>query len=123
MTIQHVTLGEVAKVFRVHPRTILRALRQEHNTYWYEDSDSEEHPVKDIANAYGMRAQSLVAVMEKRDKLLLPDEAAKALGMAARTFRKHLHNGTAAKWGRVGYGGITRYLNSKITEAAIDKME
>jgi hypothetical protein len=79
--------------------------------------------IKDIADAYGVRPAVLVAVFEGRDALLRADEAAEVLGMAARTFRKHLNRGTSAKWGRVGYGGITRYLESRINEAAIDRME
>ena len=124
MALQTVTLKVAAIAFRVHPRTILRAIEQVHNTYWYEDSDSEEMQIETIANAYGMSTAQLVAVIEKRDSLLRADEASEVLGMADRTFRKwQSRKGTPEKWGRVGYGGITRYLESRITVAAIDAME
>ena len=124
MALQTVTLKVAAHAFRVHPRTILRALKGEHNTYWYEDSDKDEMIIAEIAHAYGMSTAQLVAVLEKRDSLLRADEASKVLGMAARTFRKWINRkGVPEKWGRVKYGGITRYLESRINTAAIDAME
>ncbi len=122
MALQTVTLEEAAKAFGVHPRTILRAINKAHNTYWYEDSNSDVLKIEDIAKAYGVKTWALVAVFEGRDSLLRADKAAEVLGMAARTFRKHL-NDRAANWGRVSYGGITRYLETKINTAAIDAME
>lgn len=124
MALQIVTLERVANVFRVHPRTILRALEGEHNTYWFEDINEDLYSIADIAEAYGMTTRALVAVIEGRDELLRADEAAKELGMAARTFRKHLNReGTTMRWGRAKHGGITRYLQSKIIAAAIDGTE
>lgn len=122
MALQTVTLEEAAKAFGVHPRTILRAIEQDHNTYWTEDSDEDVMQIAAIANAYGIAPKALVAVFEGRDALLRADEAAKVLGMAARTFRKHLDD-QATKWGRVSYGGITRYLETRINTAAIAAME
>jgi hypothetical protein len=124
MALQTVTLETAAKAFGVHPRTILRAINKAHNTYWYEDSNSDVLRIKDIAAAYGVKTSALVPVFEGRDALLRADEAAEVIGMAARTFRKHLnHKGTPERWGRVGYGGITRYLESRINSAAVARME
>ena len=122
MALQTVTLKEAAEAFGVHPRTILRAIKQAHNTYWTEDSDGDVMQIADIAKAYGVPTKALVAVFEGRDSLLRADEAADVIGMAARTFRKHL-DAKAVKWGRVSYGGITRYLETRINTAAIDAME
>jgi len=131
MALQTVTLKEAAEAFGVHPRTILRAINQSHNTYWYEDSNDDVMKIADIARAYGMKnsvnakgekTSALVPVFEGRDSLLRADEAAEILGMAARTFRKHLDK-QATKWGRVSCGGITRYLESRINSAAIDRLE
>jgi len=124
MALQTVTLEIAAEAFHVHPRTILRAITQDHNIYWTEDINQDVMKIEDIADAYGIRTPSLVAVFEGRDSLLRADEAAEVLNMAARTFRKHLNiKGTRERWGRVGYGGITRYLESRINSAAIDRME
>lgn len=124
MALQNVTLERVADVFSVHPRTILRALEGKHNTYWYEDSNADIWSIEKIAEAYGMEPYALVAVIEKRDKLIRADEAAEELGLAARTFRKHLNRaGIPSKWGRVKRGNIVRYLQSKIIAAAIDGTE
>lgn len=133
MALQTVTLEEAARAFGVHPRTILRAINQSHNTYWTEDSDSDVLQIADIAKAYGLKTSTnakgektsaLVPVFEGRDSLLRADEAAEILGMAARTFRKHLmRRGIHRRWGRVSCGGITRYLETRINTAAIDAME
>ena len=124
MALQNVTLERVAEAFSVHPRTILRALEGKHNTYWFEDSNEDLHSIEDIANAYGMKTYALVAVIEGRDKLIRADEAAEELSMAARTFRKHLtRTGVAKRWGRVKRGNITRYLHSKIINAALGGTE
>lgn len=122
MALQTVTLAEAAEAFGVHPRTILRAIHRRHNIYWYEDSNSDVLRVEDIAKAYDVKPHKLVAVFEGRDSLLRADEAAKVLDMAARTFRKHLGK-QSTKWGRVSYGGITRYLETRINTAAIDALE
>ncbi len=122
MALQTVTLTEAAKAFGVHPRTILRAIEQDHNTYWTEDSDDDVLQIADIAKAYNVSTKALVAVFEGRDSLLRADEAADVIGMAARTFRKHLDR-EASKWGRVSCGGITRYLETRVNTAAIDRME
>ncbi len=122
MALQTVTLEKAAKAFGVHPRTILRAINNDHNTYWYEDSNADVKKIADIAEAYWISPKALVAVFEGRDSLLRADEAAEALGMAARTFRKHLDT-QATKWGRVSHGGITRYLASRINAAAIARTD
>ena len=122
MALQTVTLEEAAKVFGVHPRTILRAINKAHNTYWSEDNNEDVIQIADIATAYGIKPYALVAVFEGRDSLLRADEAAEVLSMAARTFRKHLDN-QAVKWGRVSYGGVTRYLETRVNAAAIAAME
>ena len=122
MALQPITLERAAKAFGVPPRTILRAINQAHNTYWSEDSNTDVMQIEDIAKAYETRPAALIAVFEGRDALMRADEAAETLGMAARTFRKHLDT-HAVKWGRVSYGGITRYLESRINSAAIERME
>ena len=118
MALQTVTLEVMARAFGVHPRTILRAITGEHNTYWTEDSNTEDQNIEKVADRYHMRPSSLIAVLENRDALLTAGEAALVLGMANRTFRKHLTRGKNASWGRIHCGGITRYLKSKIITAA-----
>ena len=123
MTLQTITLEKVALLFRVHPRTILRAINErEHNTYWYEDSNSEPQSIEEIAKAYDMSSSQLIAVIQGRDSLLKAAEAAEKLGMAPRTFRNHLKNKKmGSKWGRVSCGGITRYLSSRVNSDGVDR--
>ena len=116
MTVQNITLIGAANVFGVHPRTIVRALSGEHNTYWYEDIDEELYSVHDIAEVYGLDDAELSRCIEGRDKLITPDEAAKLLSIKPRTFRERVRTGCYKKCAN---GGIVRYLRSKIIEDKI----
>lgn len=116
MTVQNITLIGAAAVFGVHPRTIVRALSGEHNTYWTEDIDEEVFSVRDIANAYNMDEADLSRCIERRDRMLTPDEAAYHLGIKPRTFRERVRQGVYQK---ITNGGIVRYLHSKIVEDKI----
>lgn len=116
MATNKITLIGVADIFGVHPRTIVRALSGEHNTYWYEDSNEDLYAVEDIAEAYGMTHFELSRCIEGRDSLIKPDEAAKILGVQPRTFRDRVQ---AGKYKKVASGGVVRYLKSKILEAKI----
>ena len=122
MARQYIQLNVIAKIFRVHPRTILRALTGEHNTYWYDDAFVNEQRIliEEIGYAYGTTARVLRAMIEDRDSLLKPDEAAKVVGIAPRTFREHV---AAGKFKKIGCGGIARYQHSKLISAAIARME
>ncbi len=114
MTIRkYATLNEVATIFNVHPRTILRAMAGEHNTFWSDDEDWNDQriPLEEIARAYGTKVKTICAVLDRRDDLLNPAEAARVLGIAPRTFRERL---TAGRYQKIGLGGIARYLHSKI---------
>lgn len=116
MARQNITLAKIAKLFRVHPRTILRAIAGEHNTYWSEDINDMSLAISDIAKAYNVTSQTLVAVIEDRDSLLTADESAAVLGIQPRTFRDRLLSG---RYKKIGKGGITRYLHSKIIKDLI----
>ena len=129
MALEYVTLRNAALAFRVHPRTIVRAIKGVHNTYWTEDIDDDYYSIEEIAKSYGIRPAALRAVFEGRDVPLRADEAAKELGMAARTFRKHMkkdmwlveNRGRISRYGRISHGGIVRYLQSRTRAAAIDR--
>ena len=112
MARQNITLAQAAKIFRVHPRTILRAISGEHNTYWSEDINDQVMAISTIADAYNMTPRTFIAVIESRDSLLTADEAAAVLGIKPRTFRDRL---IAGRYKKIGRGGITRSLQSKIT--------
>lgn len=112
----NITLIGAAKVFDVHPRTIVRALSGDHNTYWYEDIDEHLYSVADIAAAYGITAHELVRCIEGRDELIKPNEAALLLNIEPRTFRKRVK---AGQYKRAACGGVVRYFKSKILEDLI----
>lgn len=120
MALQYTTLEAAAKAIRVHPRTIVRALTGEHNTYWTEDINHNRYAIDDIAEAYDMNPNDLRRVLGGSDELITPDEAAKILGIRPRTFRDRL---AAGRYKKVGHGGIARYLKSKIIEDFIATSE
>lgn len=102
-----VKLNTAAERFDVHPRTILRALSDEVNVYWNTDFD----PFIDLtmlANSYSMSSRVLVRVIQGRDRLLKPSEAAGELKVPPRTFRWRKYKAAARK------GGIVRYSRSQI---------
>lgn len=116
MASKSITLEAAAKLFQVHPRTIVRALTGKHNTYWTEDIDEDLFSVTDIADAYAMNPKALLRVIDGRDELIKPDEAAVLLNIKPRTFRDRVK---AGRYEKVANGGIVRYLRSKIVEDAI----
>ena len=105
-----VPLNEAAEAFRVHPRTILRAIEGEENVYWTEDHDPDIK-VSELAAAYGCKPAVLNRVFEGRDSLLTADEAAKELGIRPRTFRRDRPR-------HLKHGGIVRYERSVIVTRA-----
>ena len=102
-----ITLNEAAKSFQVHPRTILRALSDETNVYWSEDFNPPVY-VTAVANAYSMNEKVLVHVLDGKDMLLKPVQAAKEVETPARTFRWRKYKAAARK------GGIVRYSRKQI---------
>jgi len=117
-----ITLEAASKAFRVHPRTIVRAIANEHNTYWSEDINHKMYKVLDIAKAYTVTPAILGRILDNRDVLLTPEEAAELLKVAPRTFRRHMEKGYYLN-ARVKHGKIVRYIKSKMIEHAIRNME
>ena len=123
MTSRSITLIGAANLFGVHPRTIVRALSGEHNTYWFEDINEDLHAIADIAAVYGLTTNELTRVVEGRDSLITSDEAAALLKLKPRTFRNRIRAdeeaGGKSRYGRAACGNIVRYLKSKIIEHKI----
>ncbi len=133
-----ITLEGAAHLFRVHPRTILRALYNKHNTYWSDDEKFNHQmlSLEDIATAYNTSADILRMMLEGRDQLLKPSEAAELIGVSPRVFRKMLISGypytpqsqphrftREGRYGRIGHGRIVRYRHTKIMDIALARME
>jgi hypothetical protein len=125
---QQITLEAAAKVFRVHPRTVVRAMSGVHNTYWTEDINHDMHTLDRLAGAYeGITPDDIKRILEGRDELLKPNEAADLIGVQPRTFRTYVTDRKIR--GRVKSGRIVRYLRSKVIdmkwtrEAAADSKE
>ncbi len=110
---KYATLNQVASIFRVHPRTILRAIEGKHNVYWTDEDFCNEQRIllEQVATAYNTTVKTLNVVLDGRDELINPARAATVLGIADRTFRERK---TAGRYTKIGSGGIARYLHSKI---------
>lgn len=102
-----VRLKTAAEKFKVHPRTILRALSDEVNVFWGENFNPKID-VTLLANSYSMSEKTLLRVLYARDTLLKPSEAASELKVRPRTFRWRKYRSAAHK------GGIVRYSHSQI---------
>jgi hypothetical protein len=101
-----VTLNEASKVFKAHPRTILRAITRTPNPYWAEDFNPDI-VVSELAQAYSCGNGLMKRLFEGRDFLLTPTEAARELEIPDRTFRYR-------KYPSVRNGGIVRYPRSSL---------
>lgn len=101
------TLNNAAVHFRVHPRTIVRALSDKINVFWNEDFNPLIS-VTALANAYSMNEKLLIRVLDNRDILLKPAEAAKEIKTPPRTFRWRGYKVAARK------GGIVRYSRAQV---------
>lgn len=107
MTMTTVTLDQVAEAVDVHPRTILRYVMNDRNTYWAEDHNPE-FPLERVAKALGCRADIMKHVLRGSDEFMKPDDAAEELGLPPRTFR---HRGYTPAFRA---GRVVRYSRSKL---------
>lgn len=111
-----ITLAAAAKLFKVHPRTIVRAVADDYNAYWTPDSDEDIYEIADIAAAFGVKDHLIRCLLDERDELVTAQEAAAYLGIAGRTFRVRVREG---RYDKIKRGGITRYRKSQVIEDAI----
>ena len=91
-----IPLNKAADIFSVHPRTILRAIistdpganeEEKKNPYWADDHNPKVY-LTDIAIAFGCKENILVRMIEGRDSLITPKEAASILGIGTRSLRR-----------------------------------
>lgn len=116
MTIR-TTLIEATRILRLHPRTILRAIKKEENPYW---ADGYDCPVdtKDISEAFKVKALIMDAVFMDKKPLLRPNEAAKLLKMNPRTFRTHHYPAIIRKG-----NSIVRFSADHLKAAYTERLE
>lgn len=97
------TLIKASKILNCHPRTILRALTGKANPYWIPEHNVELN-VQKIANAFNADGNKMFHLFNGLAIILKPEEAAKVLGIASRTFREHAYQ----KF--INHGGVVRFL-------------
>ena len=101
-------LNDFASHIKIHPRTILRAITKNVNTYWY-DIHNPRIAVSEVANALSCDVKILQRVMEGTDLFLTqedlcgPDYA----NISKRNFRYRKY--TPA----ISYGRIRRYSRNQ----------
>lgn len=102
-----VSLNKVAEAVSVHPRTILRIVTGERNTYWATDHNPTLD-VEKVATALGCDAAVLKRVLRGSDTFMKPEDAAAELDVPDRTFRYRKYT-PAFRVGRV-----VRFARSKL---------
>lgn len=86
------SLDIIAGVLKVHPRTVLRAIAGEVNTYWAPGYDPDV-ALADVALAYGVEISRLDDVIRDRDEFLTVGGATRQISkiegrdVPVRTFR------------------------------------
>ena len=103
-------LNRVADALKVHPRTILRALAGEVNTYWAPGHNPNVN-IATLAEVLGMPAQTLKDAVNGDDYFMSPDEAAEHFNLPLRTFRyrqypPQMRKGTAVRY---SFNMLTKY--------------
>lgn len=79
-------LDDVADVFDVHPRTILRALTGNPTEYWA-PSHNPRLPIKEVSTRFQIPLISLCTLLRGDEEVYTPTEAASLLDMSVRAFR------------------------------------
>lgn len=104
-----VSLNDVAEAVAVHPRTILRIVTGDRNTYWSADHNPGLDITK-VAQALGCHDKTLARVLRGSDDFLKPDAAASELGVPGRTFRYREYTPT------IKVGRVVRFARSKLID-------
>lgn len=98
------TLGYVAAVLRVHPRTLLRHVTGEVNPYWVPGYEDEVTVDPDrVARALLVSPRVLREALEGRGRLLTTEEMALVLDVPRRTFEYRGYPATIRRPGLVRY--------------------
>ncbi len=113
---QTIRLIAAARLFKAHPRTLLRAMSDEVNVFWNEEFNPRIE-ITMLANAYSMNEKTLIRVLQGGDKLLKPSEAATTLKVPARTFRWRKYRAAARK------GGIVRYSYQQLVNEHMSRWD
>lgn len=111
-----VELDAAAGAFKVHPRTVLRALAGEVNTYWAE-GHNPKLDVAEVALAFDIEIPVLEKVLSGKNALLTPAEAREHIAflegrdsIPVNTFRYRKYPAAIQR------PGLVRYLRHVISE-------
>lgn len=111
-------LNAVAAAMQVHPRTVLRRVTGEMNTYWGPGYNPDVSLSK-VAEAYGVEEQVLQDALDYVDVILTPNEAADLVGRSVRALRRSPHLYPPA----VKTAGVVRYSQNALLAATQDREE
>lgn len=119
MARKNIPLAQAAEAFKVHPRTILRALSQQQNPYWTEDINDDPISIEKLAEAYGTTVHFLNRVFDERDEILTVSEAALILGVSDRALRRRRTSKKTPTIRTLSHGGVVRFVKSQIIALAL----
>ena len=99
------TLNEAAALLQLHPRTVLRYITNDFNTYWTEDYDPNVK-IETVASSFQCDPIYFTRTLNDRDAILTSKEAAAFLDLIPRTFRNHkytpiIRQGHVVRYSRV----------------------
>ncbi len=109
-----IKLDDVAKLLKVHPRTVLRGVANKVNTYWAEDHNPEVGLGK-VAKAFGTDLKALIKALKDRDEFLTPAQAANFLDVPISTFRHRKYKAEIRR------GNVVRYSRSDVINEHLRK--
>ncbi len=104
------TLAEMAKVLKVHPRTILRRLYPDDpNPYWAPGFEDRVNCSQiEIVTAFGIPQKTLTRLIQGADILFNQGDAAEYLNVPIRTFRYRKYPAA------IDQPGVVRYSRKQI---------
>ena len=79
-------LEDIAEVIDVHPRTILRTITANPTEYWAPSHNPRIH-LTEVSKTFQTPTKSLVELLQGKDRVIRPAEAAELLGVSVRTIR------------------------------------
>ncbi len=107
------TLDRVAKLLKIHPRTVLRAMEGDKNAYWA-DGHNPVLNIENVAATFDFDPIYLTRADKRRDDFLTPREAAQIVGVPERTFRYRRYEPVIRRTHTVRYSRM-KVVNEHLT--------
>lgn len=112
MSNKTISVEAASKLFKVHPRTIIRAVENDVHAAF---NEARTYTIKKVAETFGLKEADVIRLIKGNDELLKPEEAAGVVDTKPRTFRYREY---AA---HVRHGRVVRYLKTKLVNEHVKR--